>query len=1060
MTIEKHLSPIVFPNLSHFQTPLHSIFERIVQEKPAKKAVSFVGQSLTYQELNQKANQLAHWLIFKGIKAESRVGVCLKPGLEIIITLLAIQKAGGVYLPIDPDYPQARIKTIVEDAAVELTISQADLIAELSDVLINPYTLQQTQSTLEINRNDNPKVVINEQNTAYIFYTSGTTGMPKGIAISHKSFAYYVLAAIDQFGMTAQDRTVTIAKFSFSISLFDLMTSVISGGELIILPRAEIMNYDSLLNALETATIVHIGPNLLRGLIAYIKRNHQTYERFSGLRHVSSGGDIVPAELLEELKLIFEQAEIYVIYGCTEISCMGCCYLAPRNQKITKSYVGKPFAGTKIILLNDQGQEVPDGEIGEICFQGDGIMKGYLNRPELTSKALIKIKDATYFKTGDLGRIHTSGNLEYLGRQDFQIQIRGQRVELVEVESHLRQAPGVSDGVVKATEIGNQEKRLVAYITLENPDSFSLEQIRGYLHDRLPGYMQPSGWIVLEKMPLNVNYKIDRKALPAPTLSNLIITETYTAPRNQTEQLLTTIWQQVLDIPRVGINDNFFNIGGDSLSAMNISMLLAEKGIEFSPLQIAKTTTIADIVETGIRKYSPEQEPTSKLTKQEAGLIEDLPPLISRFLYERGSQAPHFWNISRMLVAKKPLSYELVEKTFYYLGDRHDALRLRFDPKLDLWQARTLATATETLSCKTVDLASLSEQEQNESIATAVKACQQELNLTNGAIACLVLFELGKERSQELFFVVHHFAMDVISWKIFWLEFESVYRQLEAQSDFTLSTSPVSFKTWAQTLREYANSSAVELDVRQWLNQPWQEVCSLPKDFRDEGNLQVGNLNTNNSTQVVSFTLTEWQTQTLMRSNAREFDLESILISGLATALGRWQKSELVYFDRLVHGRHIGNSDLDLSRTIGCLISYAPTLVKIDTQASTGNTLLDISQQMKEIGDSGTSIDLYRYLGAKPELVNRLAELPKAEVLFNYRGKVDDVLTRSLIFDNLRTIAGSDHDPKGLRQYPLAIAIDIVKCKLEVRCVYSQNIHKRESIKTLCAEFLNCLVSI
>lgn len=1057
MAIKQYPSPTVFPDLSHSQTPLHRIFERLVQENPHKIAVSFVGHSLTYQELNQKANELAHWLILQGIQAESRVGVCLKPGLEIMIVLLAIQKAGGVYLPIDPDYPEARIKVIVEDAAIALTISQDDLIAELGNVLVNPYTLQQTRSTLDLNRYDNPQIEINEQDTAYIFYTSGTTGLPKGIAISHKSFAYYVLAAIDQFGMTAKDTTLTIAKFSFSISLFDLMTSVISGGELRMLPRAEIMEYGSLIAALEKATVVHIGPNLLRGLIAYIKRNYQTYENFSGLRHFSSGGDIVPADLLEELKVIFEQAEIYVIYGCTEISCMGCCYLAPRGQKITQSYVGKPFAGTKIILLSEEGKEVLNGEVGEICFQGAGIMKGYLNRPELTSNALIKIGGATYFKTGDLGRIDSSGNLEYLGRRDFQIQIRGQRVELVEVESHLRQAPGVSDGVVTATEIGKREKRLVAYITLEDSESFSLETIRGYLHDRLPGYMQPSGWIVLDKMPLNVNYKIARKALPKPTPGNLILTETYVAPRNATEQLLTTIWQQVLDIPRVGINDNFFNIGGDSLSAMNISMLLAEKGVEVSPLQLAKTPTIAAIVEAGVRQYSQETKQTSRLNKQKADVIADLPPLILRFLYERGSQTPHFWNISRMLVAKKPLSFELLTKTFSYLGDRHDALRLRFDHQQDLWQAKVLGTSAKTISCQEVDLSSLSETEQTKAIEKVVKTCQQELNLTDGAIAYLYLFNLGETRSQELFFVVHHFAMDVISWKIFWLEFESVYRQLETGSDFTLSTSPVSFKTWTQTLQQTANSSAVERAVHQWLKQPWSELRPLPRDFGSDCNLPTSNSNTNDSTEVVSFRLSEWQTQNLIRSNMHGLDLESILIGSLAKAMSRWQGNKIVYFDRLVHGRQLGSPDLDLSRTIGCLISYAPILLKIDPQAALTNILLSVAQQIKDLEDSGTSINLYRYLGLKPELVSKLKELPRAEVLFNYRGKVDDVLTRSLLFEQPRTIPGSDHDPKGIRHYPLAIAIDIVEQKLEVRCVYSKNIHKRESMETLCADFLGCL---
>ena len=1053
MTIKQDSNSQIFPHQSHFQAPLHSIFERIARDYPNKNAVSFVEQHLTYGELNEKANELAHCLISKGIKAECRVAVCLRPGLEIIVALLAIQKAGGVYLPIDPDYPKGRIQSIFEDAVVDLTIAQDDVIENLGEVLVRPYTLQQTKSISNVTRRDNPQVDIWDENTAYIFYTSGTTGRPKGIAISYKSFAYYVLSAISQFGITPKDTILTIAKFSFSISLFDLMTSVISGGRLIVLPRDKIMDYHSLATALEKATVVHIGPNLLKGLVRYIKKNYPTYQRFAGLRHVSSGGDIVPAELLEELKVIFPRAEIYVIYGCTEIACMGCCYLIPRDTLVERSYVGKPFRETEIVLLNDEGKQVANGEIGEICFQGPGVMKGYLNREELTSNAFVKTDSATYFRTGDLGRIHPSGNLEYLGRRDFQIKLRGQRVELVEVESNLRKAPKVRDAVVTANKIGVGDKRLIAYITLEDPNNFSLDAIRAYLHDRLPDYMQPSGWIILESIPLNENFKIARKVLPPATLENLIITDTYVAPRNEIEMILTTIWQNVLDISRVGINDNFFNIGGNSLIAMNMSMLAAEKGFEVSPLQMANTPTIAGLVEAGLKQYS--EVDGCVPNDRSSGSLPELPPFILRFLYERDCQTPHHWNISRILVAKRRLSFELLEKTFRYLGDRHDALRLRFNLDGDRWQARVLETSKDTLACKTVDLSNLSPEKQVEAIAEVAKVCQREINLTNGPIAYLVLFDLGKEQPQELFFVVHHFAMDVISWKIFWLEFELAYQRLEATGEITLSTLPVSFKTWTQILRQYANSRTVETDVQQWIRQPWSEVPTLPKDLSDERNV-----NTNSSAKVVSFALSEWQTETLMRSGTYELDVEHILISSLAAALNQWQESGFVYFDRLVHGRNVGLSESDLSRTLGCIISYAPTLLRIDTRASAGDILLDVAEQMKQLRDSGTSIDLYKYLGSNPALVKCLKELPQAEVLLNYRGKVDDVLERSSVFDGTREIAGLDHNPQGLRQYPLAIVIDIIDRQLEVRCVYSANIHKRESIAALCAKFLERLVSM
>lgn len=1033
---------------------LHKIIEQNAHKYPQRNAVAFADQYLTYGELNQQANKLAQGLINQGIKQESRVAVCLRPGLEIIITLLAIQKAGAVYLPIDPDYPPQRIQTIIRDAEVSLTISQEDVIEYLQDVLVCPYTLPQLLAGST--GNDNPRVAIDPDQTAYIFYTSGTTGVPKGIAISYQSFVYYIVAAIRQFDFNPQDTTLTIAKYSFSISLFELMTSLVAGGQLKILSRAEIMDYGYLAAALTKATVVHIGPNLLRGLVQYIDKNYPSPQAFAKLRHVSSGGDIVPPELLEQLKQVFPQAEIYVIYGCTEIACMGCCYLAPRETIVDKAYIGQPFLGTTAVLLKENGNIAAINEVGEICFKGLGIMQGYLNQAKLTSQALVEIDHDTYFRTGDLARQHPSGNLEYLGRRDFQIKLRGQRIELIEVESHLRQAPGVKDAVVAVHKLGNQDKRLIAYLTLEDREYFSLDAVRVHLQKCLPDYMQPSGWIVLETLPLNDNLKIARQALPLPTQDNLIVTETYAPPQNSIEQMLCLIWQDVLDLPQVGVKDNFFHIGGDSLTAMNICMLAAEEGIELSPLQISSTPTIAELLELGVGRY----QQTSHPDPDSSGDLTSLPPFILRFLYERGCQTPHHWNISRILIAQKHLDWGLVKHTFSYLGERHDALRLKLEPEGDRWQASIVATTQETLVCKQVNLAELDPASQNAAIAKVAQACQRTINLSRGPIAYLVLFDLGVERPQELFFVVHHFAMDVVSWKIFWLEFEMIYQQLATQGKATLSTFPTSFRTWTQTLKQYANSATVEQDIKQWLQQPWSQVFPLPKELGAKEAKDLRSLNNNGSARAIGGSLSEWQTELLMRNVTQELDLEQILISSLAATLSQWQASNLVYFDRLVHGRNVGMSEFDLSRTVGCILSYAPTLININPQATAEQILLGVAQQMKRAGDSGTSIDLYRYFGSQPGLVKKLTQLPQAEVLLNYRGKVDDVLERSKIFDQTRAISSLDHNPDGLRQYPIAIVVDIIERKLEVRWVYSQNIHQQSTIADLNSKFLNYVVEM
>ena len=1038
---------------THLDIPLHSVFERQARAHPGRLAVSFGGEQLTYGELNERANQLAHCLLSLGITAESRVGVCLRPGLEIIVALLGILKSGGTYVPIDPDYPRARIKNIVEDAALAITLSHETVIEDLGDVFIRPYSYAQLSAIWNADKGDNPGVDIQEQQTAYVFYTSGTTGQPKGIAISHKGLAYYVLSAIDQFGMTPKDVALTIAKFSFSISLFDLMTSLTAGGSLRILPRDVVMDYEALSSALEGATIVHIGPNLLKGLVRYINNNHANSRGFGGLRHVSSGGDFVPAELLEELKRIFHQAEIYVIYGSTEIACMGCCYLIPRETTVDRSFIGKPFAGAECVLVSAEDGVAADQEVGEICFRGPGIMKGYLNKPELTRDAFVSIDGETYFRTGDMGRIHASGNLEYLGRRDFQIKLRGQRIELLEIEGQLRQAPGIRDAIVATAEVGASDSRLIAYITLETPGAFSLDAVRAHLLGQLPDYMQPSGWIVLDRMPLNENFKIARKALPPPTLGNLIVTEAYAPPRSETERLLQAIWQDVLGNPCVGINDNFFHIGGDSMMGMNVCMLAAEHGIRIAPSQLAKAPTIAGLAAAGVGQHleGGERLPEHALH----GALDNLSPFILHFLHERGPELPHRWNVSRMLVARKPLSFELIQQTMATLSARHDALRLRVERRGDQWRGCVLETSKETLVCKRVDLAGGSESEQSAAMGDVAEVCQGEVNLKHGPMACMVLFERGNGRPQELFFVVHHFAMDVISWKVFWLEFESIYRRLEAGSDAPPYSLPCSFRDWAHALGKHADSPAVAADVRRWLGQDWAELPPLPKDLG--GGSEV---NTNGSAQTVHLTLSKSETQTLTRSGAHGLDAECILLSGLAVALGRWQGSSVVHFDRLVHGRNVAPPDIDISRTIGCIISYAPTLLTLDPEAAVDHILASVSRQLRLAGNSGTSLDLYRYLGSRPELAGPLKRLPKADVLINYRGKVDDILEKSSLFGRTYELAGIDHNPQGLRLYSIAVLIDVVDDGLEIRFVYSENLHQRESIEALGAACLKFLRSV
>ncbi len=573
----------------------HRYVERHALLTPAGTAVTFDTTSWTYQELVETAHGLARRLQERGIERGCRVVVCVPPCLEVTAGLLAIQMVGAVYVPLDPTYPEARIQAIVEELCPELALTDKASASLFEGTDIGTENLANLCGGPFSEAGFEP-VALDPEDPAYIFYTSGTTGAPKGIAVSRRGFAFYIHTAIDLYGITAADIMPAIAKFSFSISLFELMCPLVAGGSLVILDRDHIMKPVLMVGTLEQVTVFHMGPSLMGRILDYLKSHNDGVNRFDHVRHASVGGDVAQPDLLEAMKDTFPNAEIYVIYGCSEIACMGCTYLVPRATKVDRTYVGKAFPGAEVRLWHDDGDGAPNdredthlagnaplagdaprdgvplGETGEVIFAGDGLLTEYIAKPELTRKKHLEIDGKRFFRTGDLGRFDAFGNLELLGRSDFQIKLRGMRIEPVEIEVQLRQADGVKEAIVAASETREMSKRLVAYVVAEDGARLELSSIRSFLSSRLPDYMIPSAFVLLDRLPLNQNLKVDRKALPAVTRENLITIDVETAPRNDVERRLAEIWCAELGQDRVGVTSNFFDLGGDSLSATNVVM--------------------------------------------------------------------------------------------------------------------------------------------------------------------------------------------------------------------------------------------------------------------------------------------------------------------------------------------------------------------------------------------------------------------------------------------------------------------------------------------------------
>ena len=581
------------PELTTPALNLHQEFEFQVEQNPSAIGLRYRDFNLSYLEINQRANQLAHYLIETGVSAEQPVIVCLEPSFDPVIALLATWKAGGIYVPLDPGYPTARVQAIIQETHPLLIITRREHARKHGLETSAVLALDEATDLLDSRPIENPGTHTSPQNTASIYFTSGTTGRPKGVMASHANLVHYINVARERYGVTSDDTFPAVARFDFSISMFELMLPLTAGGTLILLDRDHIMNFSLLSKTLEEITFFHIGPSLLKGIIAHIKQNQPDVSVYSKVRHASSGGDMIPPEILESLKEIFSKAEIFVIYGCSEISCMGCTFPVSRTETVTKTYVGRPFQNVIVKILDNRRRQLPVGISGEICFAGGGVVKGYLNLAELSSEKFVTIDGQRFYCTGDIGRLSNDGLIEILGRRDFQIQLRGMRVELGEIEYALRQAPGVRDGIVLARATSEGEKQLIAYIVPKDDEISPPKRniaIRQFMTDHVPDYMVPSTYTELPALPLNHNMKVNRRALqeldvpllPAPSDGLRI-------PESATEKSFAELWTSLLKVDDVGLDNNFFELGGDSLLALSfICLVQQQSGVTLKGMDVLR----------------------------------------------------------------------------------------------------------------------------------------------------------------------------------------------------------------------------------------------------------------------------------------------------------------------------------------------------------------------------------------------------------------------------------------------------------------------------------------
>jgi amino acid adenylation domain-containing protein len=546
---------------------IHQLFEAQAAKTPGAIALVYEGQSLTYQELNRRANQLAHYLKSVGVGPESLVGIAVERSVEMIVGLYGILKAGGAYVPLDPTYPAERVAYMTEDAKVPVLLTQQRLLERLPPSKARVVCLDTDWDSLIASQStENPTCEANLENLAYVIYTSGSTGKPKGAMNTQSGILNRLLWMQDAYRLTATDVVLQKTPFSFDVSVWEFFWPLMFGARLVVARPEGHKDSDYLIQTIieEQVTTIHFVPSMLQIFLMA-----KDVEKCTTLRQVICSGEALTLEMknrfFERLK-----AKLHNLYGPTEAA-VDVTYWECRAESDLKTVpIGRPVANTQMYILDRNMQPVPMGIPGDLYIGGVQVARGYYNRPELTAERFISdpFRDdpkARLYKTGDSCRYLPDGNIEYLGRLDFQVKIRGNRIELGEIEALLGQHPVVREVVVTAREDTPGDLRLVAYIVFHQNQAVSSGELREYVKQKLPDFMVPSFFVTLDKLPLTPNQKIDRKALPAPEKGKTGSEGAYVPPKNELQRTIAGIWQAVLKVPEVSMNDNFFELGGHSL---------------------------------------------------------------------------------------------------------------------------------------------------------------------------------------------------------------------------------------------------------------------------------------------------------------------------------------------------------------------------------------------------------------------------------------------------------------------------------------------------------------
>ncbi len=1032
---------------------LHGLFEAQAVRRPESVALTCDRESLTYQDLNSRANQVARELVKLGIKPDTLVGLCVDRSNELVIAILAVLKAGGAYLPIDLAYPADRLAFMLEDAQAPVLLTQSKLACKLpstkAKVLYVDEILARPVQALDA---ENLPSVAGPDHLAYVIYTSGTTGKPKGSLITHRNAVRLFPATEHWYGFNERDVWTLFHSSAFDFSVWEIWGALLYGGRVVVVPfivsRSPEAFYELL--AREQVTVLNQTPSAFRQLI---QAEESVGQKQLALRYVIFGGEALE---MQSLRPWFERhgdqtPRLVNMYGITETTVHVTYRPLSKDDLASGSVIGVPIPDLQIYILDAQRQPVPIGVAGEMYVGGAGLARGYLRRPQLTAERFIPDQltgraNSRLYKTGDLARFLPGRDIEYLGRIDDQVKIRGFRIELGEIESVLCQHPAVREAAVMAREDVPGAKRLVAYLITSQPAP-EIGELREHLKQKLPEYMVPAAFMFLEKLPLTNNGKTDRKALPIPEQQRPELTGRYVAPRTPAEKSLAKIWSKVLRVERIGLNDNFFELGGDSILSIQIISEARREGLKLTPKLLFAHQTIGTLAAAAeLTEYK------TAIQEVVAGSVPLTP--IQEWFFEQNLEEPAHYNQAVLLEVAEPMDRSLLESTLQQVSRHHDALRLRYSREEEaVWQ-QTFSLSGQPSLLDWICFADLSEVKQRQSIETTAALAQAGLDLKNGPLWRVTYFDLGPGRPGRLLVVVHHLAIDGFSWRPLLEDIETAYLQLKAGQAVALQAKTTSYKSWAEKLREVAASGSLQSELPYWKNVIDASQAEESRKFFSGDSAA----NTEGSAGVLKSGLTASETQALLQQVPGVYNtqINDVLLTALARAWNELTGSRELFTNLEGHGRENLFEDADLSRTVGWFTSISPVRLQLPETQTTwqpGDALKSVKEQLRQVPKRGVGYGILKYLNRESSLANGF----EPAMVFNYLGQFDQVVADSRLFRFAAESTGPWHSPRQRRRHALEINCQIIGGQLELCWTYNPGAQSEAVISQFAERFLVAL---